>query len=453
MISCSFCNDTFTNRRDLAVHREQKHSNLPDTNFRCGHCTVTFTLAKNLVRHLKNIHKFSRTLRCNNCQTFFGTEASWKLHSRTEHSVVSEVQRSALPGDEGAEFVLERDRKAIRGHFQTYRLKIVGDQVFDPFEYLVTNEVTIRNFITNRLTRIFSAKVGLCIKVKFSKPLLDESTLSFFHSPMETVTTCLTTDEYFAHVDELHTKIHVFCTAGSGWVIEKLNMVEIKFSKHVPLRAGSYIPTPSVLENQRKSLLNIRNLKDNLCFIYSVLAFLFPVKQNQEGPQSYKNNLSSLIYNPRKMPLALSDIPKFEKDNHLKINVYAFEQRKIYPVYLTKYAGVARRVHLLLLSDENSWHYCLIKNLDRLLKFSCGLRTQLTPKRMHANFEKFAFKVLRVKNLSCISPYAHLSSRKSLKWHRKEPQLLSKTGIKLSSARLSFTLTWKHLMLERKILI
>ena len=89
-------------------------------------------------------------------------------------------------------------------------------------------------------------------------------------------------------------------------------MVEIKFSKHVPLRAGSFIPTPSVLENQRKSLLNIRNLKDNLCFIYSVLAFLFPVKQYQERPQSYKNNLSSLIYNPRKMPLALSDIPKFE---------------------------------------------------------------------------------------------------------------------------------------------
>ena len=59
--------------------------------------------------------------------------------------------------------------------------------------------------------------------------------------------------------------------------------------------------------------------------------------------------------------MALSDIPKFERDYHLKINVYALEKRKNFPVYLSKYTGVARRIHLLLLSDENSWHYCLIK--------------------------------------------------------------------------------------------
>ena len=81
-------------------------------------------------------------------------------------------------------------------------------------------------------------------------------------------------------------KINVFCTAGSGWVIDRLNMVELKLSKYFPLRAGCYIPTPTILENQRKSLLNIKNLRDYLCFIYSILAFLFPVRQNQERTQS-----------------------------------------------------------------------------------------------------------------------------------------------------------------------
>ena len=142
--------------------------------------------------------------------------------------------------------------------------------------------MAIRGFITNRLAEIVTAQVGLCIEVKFTKPLLEESTIPFFHSPLESVTTCFTSDEYFAHVDKLLTKINVFCTAGSGWVIDRLNIFELKLSKYFPLRAGSYIPSPTILENQRKSLLNIKNLRDNLCFIYSILAFLFPVRQNQE---------------------------------------------------------------------------------------------------------------------------------------------------------------------------
>ena len=84
---------------------------------------------------------------------------------------------------------------------------------------------------------------------------------------MESLSTTLTADEYFSHVDKLLTKINVFCTAGSGWVIEKLHLVELKVTKFAPLRAGSYIATPPELENQRKSVLNIKNLKDNFCFL------------------------------------------------------------------------------------------------------------------------------------------------------------------------------------------
>ena len=104
----------------------------------------------------------------------------------------------------------------------------------------------------------------------------------------------------------------MFCTAGSGWVIEKLNVVELKISKYSPLRTGSYIATPPQIETQRKSVLNIKNMEDNLCFIYSVLAALFPVKQNQERLQSYRH-MNSLHFNPRKMPVGLADIPVFEK--------------------------------------------------------------------------------------------------------------------------------------------
>ena len=157
--------------------------------------------------------------------------------------------------------------------------KTTDGSIFDPFEFLVLQERKITDFITTKLRDLVTAKFGICIEVKFTKPLTDDSTLCFFHSPIESLSTSLTAEEYFGHIDELLTKINVYCTAGSGWVIEKLNVVELKISKYSPLRAGSYIATPPELETQRKSVLNIKNMKGNLCFIYSVLAALFPVRR------------------------------------------------------------------------------------------------------------------------------------------------------------------------------
>ena len=154
----------------------------------------SFHVGQKLGASSQECAKFPRTLRCNTCHTFFGSEESWKGHSRSQHSVLPGVEL-AQPSTSGAEqFELERERekKAVNGHFQSYRLKIVGDQIFDPFEFLVTNEMAIRDFITHRLAEIVTAKVGLCIEVKFTKPLLEESTISFFYSPLESVTICFT---------------------------------------------------------------------------------------------------------------------------------------------------------------------------------------------------------------------------------------------------------------------
>ena len=146
-------------------------------------------------------------------------------------------------------------------------MKLSGDSSFDTFEFLVTKENDIIDFINRKLEDLVLIKFGMCIEVRFVKPLTDDSTVCFFHSPMESLTTVLTADKYFSHADKLLTKINVFCTSGSGWVIGKLILVELKITKFAPLRAGSYIATPPELENQRKSILNIKNLKDNFfCF-------------------------------------------------------------------------------------------------------------------------------------------------------------------------------------------
>ncbi len=81
------------------------------------------------------------------------------------------------------------------------------------------------------------------------------------------------------------------------------------------------------------------------------------------------------------MPMALKDIPKFERRNNVSVSVYGYklggedgaeeggeeeEEGFIHPLKITKDV-VERHVNLLLYSDGKRSHYCLIRNFSRLV--------------------------------------------------------------------------------------
>ena len=58
----------------------------------------------------------------------------------------------------------------------------------------------------------------------------------------------------------------------------------------------------------------------------------------------------------------------FEKLNpQISINVFGFEDRVVYPLRLSKRSEREQTINLLLISDGEKQHYCLIKSLSRLL--------------------------------------------------------------------------------------
>jgi hypothetical protein len=62
----------------------------------------------------------------------------------------------------------------------------------------------------------------------------------------------------------------------------------------------------------------------------------------------------------------MDDIPKFEKQNDMSINIFGYDKNEIFPVHITKYR-FERHVNLLMISENRKNHYCWIKNLGRLL--------------------------------------------------------------------------------------
>ena len=105
---------------------------------------------------------------------------------------------------------------------------------------------------------------------------------------------------------------------------------------------------------------------DDQCFKWSVVRALNPVAKNSERiTKELKDQSERLDWRGLKFPVDLKQIIIFEKLNpQISINVFGFEG-DVYPLRLSK--SERTQVNLLLISDGEKQHYCLIKSLSRLL--------------------------------------------------------------------------------------
>ena len=95
--------------------------------------------------------------------------------------------------------------------------------------------------------------------------------------------------------------------------------------------------------------LNIENTKDQMCFLWSVLASLHPVEQNPHRVSKYRQYENELNMDGIDYPVKLTQISKFEKQNpEISVAVYYFdnEHNLICPAYVAKYRNRNHHVNL-----------------------------------------------------------------------------------------------------------
>ena len=167
--------------------------------------------------------------------------------------------------------------------------------------------------------------------------------------------------------DNLMHQIDSFEQNGSGWVVQNLVHLDLNVGQYDSLRASSYLEMPSKF---RRSFVNVKN-KDFKCYLWSVLAHLYPVKDQKHGnPEQvshytpYENELdmTGIEY-----PLKLCDIDKFEAQNpdiSISVFVTSNDNLDISPISTTNNVR-EKHIKLGLLTRENGEaHYFLIKDLS-----------------------------------------------------------------------------------------
>ena len=154
---------------------------------------------------------------------------------------------------------------------------------------------------------------------------------------------------------EILHKIHNWINAGSGWIIELIESQYINVSTYRPLTGGSYIKLPVELKSPKKGLINIKN-NDQKCFLWGHVRHVNLVKIYPERiTREDKKLVNNLNYDGVGSPVREKDFSKIEKKNDICINVFCYENKLIFLIYISN-EKFENSMDLLLVTDVDKSH-------------------------------------------------------------------------------------------------
>ena len=109
--------------------------------------------------------------------------------------------------------------------------------------------------------------------------------------------------------------------------------------------------------------------KDNKCFLWCVLRALNPrEKDSQRIDNKLKEKENTSNMDGIEYPVSLKDLNKFEKQNPtISITVFGYKGKSIYPLRNSDNMDREHKIVLMLIEKDGVQHYCLVKNVSRLL--------------------------------------------------------------------------------------
>ena len=250
---------------------------------------------------------------------------------------------------------------------------IEGRAGYDPESFMADVKQAIINFLRkNRRT-----KVKLILRCNMEKNNISTGEVitlktAFNSKPEVNLEGTDVHDLYNTMADRVLEAMATFQRDGSNWTFKSIICLEIHTVVYEPLKGNSYIPLPPKLA-QKKAIINMKN-EDDKCFTWSVLRALNPrERDNERIDKGLKKKEDSLNLTGIAYPVQLNALDKFERQNPtISINVFGYEE-SIYPLRVSK-CGDREVVNLLLISDDEKRHYCIIKSMSRLLSSQTSKR-------------------------------------------------------------------------------
>ena len=312
---------------------------------------------------------------CETCGSNFQQRRNLRQHQREHHRDASTsgaycaAPTSTLVETIGT-FSLFLLQRALNGYARSYQVSS-SDSPLDPAVYFDGTYGLINTLIGTILAEWnHGLKLLLSLHIRFIRATdEDENIRAHFNSSQRIILQGSDIGgELKDGLQQILDRIDKFTQKGSGWTIDKILHLDLNIAKFQVLRGscgGKKLPAYLL---KKKAIVNVKS-NDNRCFMWSVLASIYPMDVHSDRHSRYVPFIKNFDFDCISYPVKLKDIPKFETANGISVNIFGVEydetkkdKPNVYPLYISTKQS-AHESDLLL----HDGHYSCIKSLDRLL--------------------------------------------------------------------------------------
>ena len=257
--------------------------------------------------------------------------------------------------------------KALKGFTKSYEITIKNNK--NPLAQLQNTRGVLAYHIKKMIKSMKGLKYVETLKITFEKFSGKEIMYktAYFNTPAETIINNLEiTESLKMSMETIINKISSWISEGSGWTIQSVDNHYLNIVKYQPIGGSSYIQLPEELRNSAEGLINLKN-RDDECFRWCHVRHLNPQEKDpQRIKKSDKEFIEKLDYSGIEFPITIKQINKIEKKNSIRINVFGYEEKQPYPIYISdeKYED---HMELLLITKDENKHYVLIKDFNKFM--------------------------------------------------------------------------------------
>ena len=262
---------------------------------------------------------------------------------------------------------IEQVAKALKGYTKSFEIGIKNNK--DPLAQLQNTRKAAEYHIVSIRTSMKGLKFVETLMVTLKKLANDETVYktAYFNSKAQTIINNIEIPKALQlSKQQILNMIAQWISEGSGWTIQSVDNHYLNIVQYQPMKGSSYIKLPQELRNSRKGLINMKN-EDNECFRWCHIRRLNPQDKNpQQIKKSDKEYINKLDYSGIEFPVTIKQYNKIEKQNEININVFGYENKQPYPIFVSK-EKYDRQMNLLLITEDENKHYVLIEDFNTFM--------------------------------------------------------------------------------------